>query len=61
MIDAPELWDTQQIADYFHVSRKYVQNHMIHAEGFPQPIRGPKSPKLFVAQEVVDYSLNRAA
>ena len=59
-VEPPELWDTTQIAEFYRVSVKNVQNRTIHQPGFPKPIRGAARPKLFIASEVIDFALNRA-
>lgn len=59
MTTPPELWDTADIAAYLRQSRKSVQNRLIHRPDFPDPIRGPERPKMWVRSEILDYLFNR--
>lgn len=56
---APELWDTAEIAAYLRQNRKSVQNRLIHKRDFPEPLRGTGRPKLWVKSEVINYFLDR--
>ena len=60
-VEAPELWDTAEIADYLRKPRSTIQRHTINMPGFPSPIRGSGRPKLYVKDDVLRFLLNRDA
>lgn len=57
--EPPELWSTAEIAEYLRMSRKSVQNRLIHQRGFPRPVRGSRRTMLWVKREVLEYVLDR--
>lgn len=57
--EAPELWDTSEIARYMRKQRSTVQRHTINMPGFPEPIRGSGRPKLYVKADVIRFLLNQ--
>lgn len=57
-----ELWDSSKIAGYLRVSRKTVQNDIVHSPGFPRPVGGARRNRLWVKDEVLQWILkNRRA
>lgn len=52
---SPDLWDTQDIADFLGKSRKTVQNHDVNQPGFPKPLGGASRNRLYWKSQVLRY------
>lgn len=57
----PELWNAQKIADYLGRDRKTVLNMIAADRKFPRPLANKRRHRLWVAAEVVQHLLRRAA
>ena len=55
----PELWSTEEIAEYLRKERKTIQNRVVHLPGFPKPVRGSDRPKLYPKVEVIEFLVKR--
>lgn len=56
--DLPETMTSKDIARYMRLSEKTVLKRLQYGDDFPKPLRGTKSPKLWLKSEIRAYLLD---